>query len=513
MLARLLLLRGIAYFDKRDYESAIQDFDRSISLDPRLEKTWWFRGRARVAKRDAEHAIQDYSQAIVLAPDDVEALYDRGNAYLKISGPITSHTDTEGNRHIRLGSPDYPKAIQDFSRILQLQPNSENALWARAEAYQSADDYDHAIGDWGQIIALKPDERMAYYYRGDTCQLKGDDECVIRDFSKALELDPNGSMEQYELSGRGMSYLKTRYYDNAIKDFDRVLSTWPDDTRALGGRGEAYFRKGDLDRAIQDCTRAINLYAEDTPAYAVRGDAYMAKGDSAHGMQDLNQAIALRPTYHEFNDRAAAYWRLGDFDRAIQDYDRAAHANPQDAEALRGRGMMYARKGEYSLAIADLDQAIRLKPNERISYFLHGVVRFSMGDLASAQTDLARASTYNYASLWLYIARARSGEEARSGLSKDAVTMDLNSWPGPVIKYYLGNATQQSVVSAVRDPDPVKEREKLCEAYFYLGEQALIAGQRDKAAQFFRKTLDSGIVSFYEYAGAQMELEALQAKK
>jgi tetratricopeptide (TPR) repeat protein len=513
-LAGLLLLRGIAYSDIHDYDAGIRDFDRSISIDPRLEKTWHFRGRAYEAKHDTDRAIEDFSQAIVRAPNDIDALYDRGQAYLMkiVSGPET-HTDVEGTKILSLGAGDYPRAIQDFSRILKLQPNHDKALRARAEAYKAAEDYDHAIEDWSQLIRLKPNDADAYSRRAEACQSKADHACVIRDLSKSLELDPNGNFVRYQLTDRGEAYLKTGDYDHAIQDFDRVVSAWPDDTRALTDRGEAHLRKGNLDRAIQDCTYAIKFYPKDGPAFRIRGDAYVLKGNYTSGMQDLNRAIQINPTYHNFNDRAYAYYRQGDFDRAMQDYDRAAHANPADAEALRGRGMMHARKGEYSLAIADLSQAIQLRPNEGASYFDRGIVHFYQGDFAAAQLDLARIRTYNYSALWLYLARARSGQEARKALSKDAAAMDLKVWPGPVIKHYLGDTTPESVLAAARGSDPTKQQEQLCEAYFYLGELALIAGEQDKARQFFRQTLDTQVTTFYEYAGAQQELKVLQAKR
>jgi lipoprotein NlpI len=124
---------------------------------------------------------------------------------------------------------------------------------------------------------------------------------------------------------------------------------------------------------------------------------------------------------------------------------------------------------------------------------------------------LAASPTDAYGVLWLYLSTSRADHSAHAGLEANAAKVKLTDWPGPVIQLYLGNMTTSEVLSAAADPDAQKNRELHCEAYFFLGEQALIAGRRIEAKRLFQQSIDTGVTSFVEYAGAQSELKRLQA--
>ncbi len=92
--------RGNARRDKGDLESALQDYDKAIRLQPDYATAYNNRGVTRGDKGDLEGALQDYDKAICLQPDCVMAYYNRGLLY-------------ETKRH-------YVAAIVDFQRYLDL---------------------------------------------------------------------------------------------------------------------------------------------------------------------------------------------------------------------------------------------------------------------------------------------------------------------------------------------------------------------------------------------------------
>jgi lipoprotein NlpI len=57
------------------------------------------------------------------------------------------------------------------------------------------------------------------------------------------------------------------------------------------------------------------------------------------------------------------------------------------------------------------------------------------------------------------------------------------------------------------------DRAQHCEAYFYLGQHALIAGKSDEATRLFQQAVDSGVVTSNEYGGAQAELKRLSVSR
>ena len=183
------------------------------------------------------------------------------------------------------------------------------------------------------------------------------------------------------------------------------------------------------------------------------------------------------------------------------------------AMAFNNRGLAYVGEKDYARALQDYDQAISIDPKDSDAYTNRGFDHFFLGQFAAAQSDLAIAvadsPTNRYRVLWLYLAASRAGQNAQADLETNAAKLNLTNWPGPVVQLYLGKITSAEFLTAATISDAKKNREQHCEAYFYLGEQALIAGRRIEARRLFQQSIDTGVTNFDEYDGAQTELKRL----
>ena len=72
--------------------------------------------------------------------------------------------------------------------------------------------------------------------------------------------------------------------------------------------------------------------------------------------------------------------RLGDYQGAIADYDRALELNPQFAQAYYNRGNAKRTLKDYQGAIADYDKAIELNPRFAQAYYNRGVAKSDLGN-------------------------------------------------------------------------------------------------------------------------------------
>jgi tetratricopeptide (TPR) repeat protein len=80
---------------------------------------------------------------------------------------------------------------------------------------------------------------------------------------------------------------------------------------------------------------------------------------------DYTRAITLNPNYAPaFNNRGAAYFDLGDNDRALKDYSMAIQINPSYADAYRNRALVYRRVGLAGLAADDEKKFNELKQKQ-----------------------------------------------------------------------------------------------------------------------------------------------------
>jgi tetratricopeptide (TPR) repeat protein len=66
------LNRGWASLYNNDPESAIKDFSKAISIDPKLAEAYYGRGNGWLNKRDPQRALEDAKEALKLKPDVVK---------------------------------------------------------------------------------------------------------------------------------------------------------------------------------------------------------------------------------------------------------------------------------------------------------------------------------------------------------------------------------------------------------------------------------------------------------
>ena len=88
-------------------------------------------------------------------------------------------------------------------------------------------------------------------------------------------------------------------------------------------------------------------------------------GKQEEAIRDSSASIRLHPTVNSYFIRAASYFELGEYDRAISDLNDAIALDATDPACWQERGLVYTHLGEYSKALADLTHALELDPATR----------------------------------------------------------------------------------------------------------------------------------------------------
>jgi tetratricopeptide (TPR) repeat protein len=362
-----------------------------------------------------------------------------------------------------------------------LNPDDPQSYYNRANAYYGKEEYQQAIKDFDEAIRLQPDYYDAYDNRGLAYGHMGEYARAVRDFGKATALDPNRPNAYFN---RSTILARTGDYDGALKDLAQVIRLTPDDADTYYNRAIIYHRKGEDDRSIEDLDHAIRLNPDHAGAYYNRGLAYSGKHD---------------------------------YDRAIQDFSQAIRLRPNDADGYYNRGVNYDDKGDYDLAIQDFDQAFRLRPKDLgidlswdVGRAFFGLARFP--DATEVLAVSARAHPKDaYVVLWLYLARQRSHAGGGQELNAEAKNLELDKWPGPIVRYYQGLISKEATLTAAADPNPNTAGRQNCEVAFYIGEVALIAGRTAEAKTSFRHALDICASGSVELGGTKAELGRLES--
>ncbi len=154
-------------------------------------------------------------------------------------------------------------------------------------------------------------------------------------------------------------------------------------------------------RKIEICTQIIELIPEEakddkSKAFHNRGNIYMSLGEYQKAINDYDQTIALDPKNdNALSSRGAAYFGLGEYQKSINDYDQAITLNPKDDNAFSNRGAAYTYLGEYQKAINDYDQAITLNPKNAKHFVNLGIIYARLGEHQKAIENYDQAITLN----------------------------------------------------------------------------------------------------------------------
>lgn len=263
-------------------------------------------------------ALECFSKAIEKTPTLVYSYYERAliTAFLPdlATGQAGINNNPEG-------------AITDFNKVIELDPNSPIACFARGIISYYQKDYDNAIVHFNKAIDLKPDYIESYLNLGSSYSQKGEFEKAIKEINRAIELKPGNA---------------TAYYN----------------------RGNIYFQQGEYDRAILNFTRAIEFKPDYISAYYNRGNAYKESGDFKTAVKDFTRIIELKPNYADaYYNRGIVYAQLNQPEQSITDFNKTIELEPDYADAYYQLSLIYAGKNEFDRAILYGDNFLKIAPN------------------------------------------------------------------------------------------------------------------------------------------------------
>ncbi|MEM7189083.1 MAG: tetratricopeptide repeat protein [Pseudomonadota bacterium] len=181
------------------------------------------------------------------------------------------------------------------------------------------------------------------------------------------------------------------------------------------------------DLSVGGCTAAIrsgNWSGEDLNwAFYNRGNAYSKLGDLQKAIDDYTQAIALKSTdASSYYNRGNAYSDLKEHDKAIYDFSQAIKIEPDFAHAYGNRARERVELKQYELALVDYNLALKFDSQNAIDYNGRGYLFHKMERYSEALNDYNTALRLMPDFANAYLNRGTTYETL--GLHEDAV----NDW-------------------------------------------------------------------------------------
>ncbi|KAG6333438.1 hypothetical protein ID866_5652 [Astraeus odoratus] len=356
------------------------------------EQTWLLIGRVAEQMGDLEHAITAYENAIRHNP-------------LSLSGL----TQVAGIARIK---ENYPKAVEYFQRVLQLQEDNGEVWSALGHCYLMQDDLQKAYSAYQQALYLLPNPKedpKLWYGIGILYDRYGSLDHAEEAFASVLRMDKDFDKANEILFRLGIIYKQQGKYEDSLTCFDRILRNppsplahadiWfqighvyeqqndylrakdayervvadnPTHAKVLQQLGWLYHQDGssfqNQELAIQYLTKSLEADPSDAQSWYLLGRAYMAGQKYNKAYEAYQQAVyrdGRNPTF--WCSIGVLYFQINQFRDALDAYSRAIRINPYISEVWFDLGSLYEScNNQISDAIDAYARAAELDPGNHV---------------------------------------------------------------------------------------------------------------------------------------------------
>ena len=253
-------------------------------------------------------------------------------------------------------------------------------------------------------------ESGGYYRSGKKCFANGDYEEAASYFSSAIDENPNRA--EYYID-YGMSLIGLSRYDEAIKEFDRIIMdkgiaiVLGNNKRALRGKGIAYFSMLNYRDAIKQFDEALNISVLadlDMDILYYKGKALMYSGAYKEATAIYTDIInRFGEEAHILADRAYTYQKTGDHEKGLDDYDKAITLEPNNYEYSFRKFHLLREMGQDTEANELLSQAAQIEVKTKSDKFNLAKIHFYQGLFDQAFPELSESFANGFIDAYFYI--------------------------------------------------------------------------------------------------------------
>ncbi|MFH0736960.1 MAG: AAA family ATPase [Candidatus Micrarchaeota archaeon] len=172
---------GNDFYEKGDYDRAIENYNMAILLNPVFSEAYFNRALSYYQLKNFDKSVADYTKSMELDPQNPIIFNNRGDAFYR--------------------KQDFQSAIKDYDKAIQLNPNYLKAFYNRGLSYASVEEYEKAVEDFSKVVKIKPDFAEAYHLRGLAYEYAGTMSSAVADYEKTLQLNPELTEAKTHLDG------------------------------------------------------------------------------------------------------------------------------------------------------------------------------------------------------------------------------------------------------------------------------------------------------------------------
>lgn len=267
------------------------------------------------------------------------------NGSCQSSGQDLATTFRAGQTALRQG--DFSHAVEDFKKVLALDPSIVEAEVNLGLAYQSLLDYDAAARTLSHALRTRPNLPGVNVIVGMDYIKLGSPEKAAPYLRHALQLDPSS------IDARDAIALYNLTQDNmqgAAEQYRKIADLTPDKPAALYKLGHQY-----IDLAARLAYQGARLYPDSSWGHRFLGDMLFERARWPDAGKEYGKALAIEPGQSGLHTLLGeALLHDGKLDDAEAEFRRELQIDPRYEQALLGLANVQLARGNVPDALASV---------------------------------------------------------------------------------------------------------------------------------------------------------------
>jgi len=383
-------IRGKILRDKKEYDDAILNIEKSITKSPESRSEWYQLAWCNGEKGNHELALEYYKKNL----------------------QINDNFDESGSYAIgfELEMLDRKKEARDwYKQELSKYPKNTKILTALAFLSKEFGDHDESIKIWDKISEITPDDQWIPFRKSAVLIVQNKLEESLECIEKILTADKqkDSPSKASLMNQKGWILYKMKKYEESMEWIEKSLAIEPKLANTIDSKAEVLFAQKKYDEAekafqelfeiekshsaelgIADCKRrrgnqiknddelkqkyyheAIKIYDSILKKNKTDDYAWYSKGLCYWNLEKYEDSRNCQLEAVKIEPKNITYWNeLGDIakitnkhDQAMVCFDKSIEISPNNHAFVEKGNILYDQKKQYEKAVSQYDQALKIE--------------------------------------------------------------------------------------------------------------------------------------------------------
>ena len=379
--------RSLMHINLSEFDQAITDAEKAISIKPEYAKAYLRKGKALEGQQRLQEALDTYKLGLEKDKTNAQLLEASQELEAQLNNPFLK------NYAKLFTDPRTAQMMKDpqFRNLIDYALKDQKILMQMIQT-------DPRFMTVFSVLTGIDFEKMNEDVRKHSEEKKKEEEDKYNAMTPEEKLEEDNHKKADEIKSKGNEEFKKKNFDEAIKLYQQAIDLYPKEMVYYLNSAKCHLEKKDYDKSIELCKHVVENCRDFTrraTAFGIIGYAYRAQNkldealkafeDSQMEKNDERIKQALKETQklkkqqeelayinpeiaEQENSKANELYKAGKYPEALKVYEEAIKRNPKLPKYYTNRAQCYIKLMEFYPAIKDCETAIKLEPKTLKAY-------------------------------------------------------------------------------------------------------------------------------------------------